>query len=115
MGDLHWSSQKEISHLSAAELLELKDKAEKALPGPYEYNGFGIQLAYEPEDKERTGGAYKGKHICLFMCEDSWYEYDGETEAMAAFFTRTHPGVVKYLVDEILRLRTELSEAKRRG
>lgn len=111
----HWYDQKEISHLSYCELMELRQMAEKATPGPWWFNGRDIKLAYEYKNN-RIEGIYGNLIVSsLYVPNCLVYRSRGEEQRNGNFIACSHPEVVKYLVDEVLSLRSELAERVRKG
>ena len=99
-----WANHKEISKLSYAELVELYDMAKKATKGPWDYDIFS---------KEVTTRREKCKSDANFVCCLGCSEYhpvedEDMQDEVGTYIAHTHPGVVKYLLREIAKLRYEL-------
>lgn len=104
-----WAMHKEPGYLYEANLRLLYFMAMKATPGPWKYEGsesYGIvETAYDPE-KKRTTGSSGNEHICCLK-DGEYFDWENEEEqhATGRFIAHAHPGVVKYLIKEVLLLR----------
>ena len=112
MNTKDWSNQKEFSFLDGDALEHLIALAEKATPGPWVHEGCkycgGVETAYEPKEP-RTYGSSGNRHVCCLK-DGEYYDWEDVEEQLATgeFIAHAHPGVVKYLANEVMRLRAEL-------
>lgn len=88
-------------------LADLKEKAEKAIPGPWIYDDGCVYLAYDPpkENRVHDWSSSNPRFVCDFD-DDEYHQYESgkEARANAHYVAAANPAVMLALIAKIEEL-----------